>query len=58
LKENRKIEMTGRRGKNVSSYWMTLISSENAGNLKIKHWATICGEPEVVGLTYDRLQNE
>jgi hypothetical protein len=39
-----RIEVTGRRGKDVSSYWMTLRNGEGTGSRKRKHYIAVCGE--------------
>jgi len=38
------MEVTGRRGKYVSSYWMTLRKREDTGNRKRKYYIAHCGE--------------
>jgi hypothetical protein len=36
--------VTGRREREVSSYWMILSKQEASGNLKRKHKFAFCGE--------------
>ena len=39
-----RMEVTGRRGKDISSYWMTLREREYNGNRKRKQYIALCGE--------------
>ena len=39
-----KTEATERRGKDVSSYWVTLRRLEGTGNWKGRHLIALCGE--------------
>jgi hypothetical protein len=36
------MEVTGRRGKDISSYWMTLRKREDTANRKRKHYIALC----------------
>ena len=46
-----RMEVMGRRGRNVSSYWMTLRKREGTGNGKRKHQIALCGELAMEGAT-------
>jgi hypothetical protein len=39
-----RMEVAGRRGKDVSSYWIILRKREDIGNIKRKHYIALCGE--------------
>jgi hypothetical protein len=43
------MEVTGRRGKDISSYWMTLRKREDTGNRKRKHYIALCEELPLEG---------